>query len=300
MKKITSIFWIFLVCVLCVGCTSASSDQSDTTRITYPPLPEEYTLMGAIGESGATDSRFAGLTNGAEYGIGTGSNTIQESDVPQSLKSPYNDGRSFIYQSSRIFYKDQQNAEYDSFYSHYLLYRSSDGTELEYLAGTDLLVGYRKTHSPTGSFPELSDDEIKKISDAFVLQHMSKENFAKFTFDSVERDPVNRYIVHYTRYLYGYPTDETIYVAIEDDGVPETFTALNLCKYDSVLVAKENIDAAKAYLHTQIDAMELADLHYYPTYVITNADGEVYLRQMIAYTGATEKTLSQILYINVN
>ncbi|MGM9648227.1 MAG: hypothetical protein ACI3YH_08865 [Eubacteriales bacterium] len=301
MKKTISILSLCLACLLCGACASQTADQANTTaELTMPPLPTEYTLLGAVGENSSSDIRFNKFVDSTRFGIGTHHVLIEESDVAAKSRSPYGDDRVFVYKTSKRTYKNNQNTDYGSSYSHYYIYESENGARVEYLANTDLIVGYRDNHSATGTCPEFSDDEIKSISDAFVLQHMSEENFAKFTFDSVTRDAVNRYTVSYTRYLYGYPTDETIYIAIEEDGVPETYSAPNLCKYDSVLVSQENIEAAQSYLYAQIEAMELADLHHYPTRVITNADGEVYLWQMIAYTNAANETVSTVLYINVN
>ena len=311
MKKLLSIVMASVLLGSMVSCAHKAGDSSASTTpapVTAPALPDEYNIMMLLGEDGGQyNPKF---TFRKSFSEPSRSRTQKESKYVGTTKQVKGDDRVFTYYESEIRYT---NPEYPksgsdqnqkgSHYAHFLTYQSEDHTELTFLADTDLVVWYGKSHSPNYSDRKtFSDEQLKEIADNFVLQYVSKDKFDTLTFENIWTDQFDQHVVSYRRSIEGYLTDEKITVTIESDGVVEYMDARGLYMFDGLpyLISKRNLDAASNYLREQIDALGLADLTYSPFYLTTDGDGNIYLEQIVRFTDLTGEPDMQVLFINVN
>lgn len=196
--------------------------------------------------------------------------------------------------------KATTEGEFGTYYSQFDRYEN-DSEIIDYLHGTDQIVYYSTPSDSDPALSLMSEEKVKAIAEAFILDIISQESFDQLSYVQMSTDALNRYALLYVRYIEGYPTDETISIWIDKDGTVSGYNGYNVGKYDplSEKLSKQALDAAYSTLTEKINKLELTELKCHEPQLVTSSTGVVFVQVSITYVDQIGMRCSDVVMTNV-
>ena len=234
------------------------------------------------------------------YGIGTNTEKIiMDAYKDNCVISPFT-GATLPYKHTEAYLKTTTLGEYGTYYSKYDRYETNSEI-IDFVHGTNQIAFYSVDYNDDTSSPVMSEEEVKKIAETFILSLISEEAFEKFTYVDMEIDPLGRYSLLYRRYIEGYRTDETISIWVDRNGHVSAYNGYNVGKYDSmdIQISSSMLETADKLLRQEIASLNLKNLSCNDPKIITSTEGKLYLQMAIFYDGLYDVRCGDIVIINI-
>ncbi|MGM9647268.1 MAG: hypothetical protein ACI3YH_03955 [Eubacteriales bacterium] len=309
--KITStVLASILLCTCITSCTQENSNEPTptATATTSPAITDDpaqnpqptFLYFGAGSEGAAIQAN----RDPRLYGVGTDRKSIQEDSRIGTSVKPFADGKEFVYKKSTRYLKTTNENEYGSFYSYYVTYyNEADNQTVTLFADTNQIAHFMQPDSNLPpEIPRISEEEAKPLAEAFILQCISEETFAKYEYEGVAEASRHSIFFTYVRYIEGYCTDEIVSAMVSTPGTITGFNAYTVGKYDSLLprITKEKLDAAHARLLAELELMDCEITQTWDPVLTTGTSGELYLSMNYMYTNQDGFEIIQKLYTNID
>lgn len=206
---------------------------------------------------------------------------IVDDSIKGDKKMALEEGGVCEYVDSKFYLKGENESEYGDFYAVYDVYEDESGTiSMEYIRGNGYLSKY-SNHTEDlykAAMGNVTIEEAQQIAEDFI--EAQTNSLAEYTFDSAYVGSDDVYNIHFTRYINGYATDDTIYMRVAKTGNIRCYKATNYRKYEQLedfLVDKKLIET-KEILIEQLKLDENNVISDEIFTIVTNESGDVYMR----------------------
>ena len=234
------------------------------------------------------------------FGVYTNKERVSLNDAKKEDKVSPLTGESIEYKYTISYRKTSTAGEFGTYYSQFDRFEN-DSEIIDYLHGTDQIMYYSVPSEFDPALPSMSEEKVKTIAEEFILDIVTQDSFEQLTYVQMSIDPLDRYTLLYTRYINGYPTDETISIWIDKDGTVSGYNGYNVGKYDLLesKMSKQALDKAYSTLSEQINKLELFELNCHEPQIVTSSTGVVFLRIAITYVDQSGMRCSDVVMTNV-
>ena len=164
------------------------------------------------------------------YGVFTNKERVTLTEYQEKSKISPITSEPVKYNYTVSYRKATTEGEFGTYYSQFDRYEN-DSEIIDYLHGTDQIVYYSTPSDSDPAISLMSEEKVKAIAEAFILDIISQESFDQLSYVQMSTDALNRYALLYVRYIEGYPTDETISIWIDKDGTVSGYNGYNVGKY---------------------------------------------------------------------
>ncbi len=254
--------------------------------------------------NGVANEKTNSFKNPKEYGIGMLTTSGKKYDeLIGKSKKPFEKEETYTYKDSSYKKKNSKSDEAGTFYCVYDEY-TGEHKYVKYIHGTDNMTYYFDStvkDKESDSYPEKSDDELRKIAKQFFLSIMSEEQFSNYDEDSIIKDNMDDgYWVSYARYIEGYLTDDILHIWIKNNGEIRSYTGPCFGKYEEIKsdIKKNELDETKKILMEKMESVGLTNYVCDGAQIVTDTSGKIYLGLHYHY-GDTESPYYEITYLAV-
>ncbi len=298
MKKIALYFTIILMFVF-AACGTNSEQEIANQNNTSPDSLEVYIktdkIMDTAFQTPANAATVHFKKSATEQGIDfSGSCKIKVETLSEKKLQFFDVNYIGEYTRSEITSDKVAMSNFNRRFDRYVFTdnNTNDEIDVQYLNGTDT-IGFLYRFSDDYerwdvNAEYLSENELKSISQEFLLTMIPKDELDKYTLIDIsypQEGVAINYFVTYRRDILGYSTDDVLSVIVNQNKTIVGYNGKNYGKYSSVekSLTKEGLDKAKTVLYNKIDELKIDYAEIYNCRLASDIYGGIYIAIDLSY-----------------